>query len=150
MKVYNLEFIDLETNQVLLTLDFSEITIKQENKIERARRLFSHLFYKDTNLEIPNGWTDLVYSMVDELSIYSLIKIHTIKQKFGELRCYFDFDIEDPNIIYDFNTRNEIYAIIEKYENLALNTCEFCGQNPAKIRTNKSWIVVLCDNCNNK
>lgn len=60
-------------------------------------------------------------------------RIVQIKEKFGSLRWY------------DNGAPEEVYHIINKYENISYNTCICCGK-PAKYRT-IGWISPYCEDC---
>lgn len=89
--------------------------------------------------ECGDGWTELLEDMFKEIEEYitkNKIKgfhFDQIKQKFGGLRAYTNFE---DDVIRD---------IIRKAENRADHTCENCGA-PGKIRTG-GWIMCLCDEC---
>jgi hypothetical protein len=61
-------------------------------------------------------------------------EIVQIKEKYGSLRIYTNF------------TNDDIEALIEKYEDLSLKTCEECGRKGSP-RNIKGWIRTLCNKC---
>ena len=63
-------------------------------------------------------------------------RITDIKEKFGTFRLYCNYGSD------------ELYNIINKYEELSWNTCIKCGK-PATY-TSKGWISPYCDDCVNK
>lgn len=60
-------------------------------------------------------------------------RIIQIKEKFGSLHWY------------DNGAPEEVWHIINKYENISYNTCICCGK-PAKYRTT-DWISPYCEDC---
>lgn len=60
-------------------------------------------------------------------------RIMQIKEKFGGLRWY------------DGYSNDEIFRIIDKYEDLSYKTCIDCGKPATKM--SKGWISPYCDDC---
>jgi len=86
-------------------------------------------------VECSNGWYELLDNMMAEIQEKDpnkVIKFSQLKEKFGGLRAYIQ------------SGTDEIYDIIDKYENLSYTVCEKCGK-PGKIRNDLSWILTLCD-----
>ena len=88
----------------------------------------------------PEGWEKLVIFFSDEVTKY-LEKnpiqgffVTQIKEKFGELTIYVQSG--DKNI----------YAIIDKYGKLSLETCTQCGSAKGIVRK-ENWITVICQEC---
>lgn len=100
---------------------------------------FSHLFeermgIKSIGLECGPGWHPIIGRMLAEIDAIrppTEARIVQIKQKFGDLRVYYD-NIEDA-----------VDEAIERAEWLCAVSCERCGE-PARIRRN-GWVTVLCD-----
>ena len=63
-------------------------------------------------------------------------RITDIKEKFGRFQLYCNYGSD------------ELYKIINKYEELSWNTCINCGK-PA-THTSKGWISPYCGDCINK
>ena len=63
-------------------------------------------------------------------------RITDIKEKYGTLRLYCN------------GASDEVYKIIDKYENLSYETCIECG-NPAKIITD-GYVLPYCLHCYNE
>jgi len=92
------------------------------------------------------GWYPLIDKFCQELkelleSKYPSYKtgkpsfeITQIKEKYGSLRIYTNF------------TNDDIEALIEKYEDLSLKTCEECGRKGSP-RNIKGLIYTLCNKC---
>lgn len=82
---------------------------------------------------IGDGWLQIVRDLIEELIAAGWNReLCQVKEKFGGLR---------------FNT-NEMpsacWPIVRKHEDVAYSTCETCGK-PGTIRTDRSWMQVLCD-----
>ena len=63
-------------------------------------------------------------------------RITDIKEKFGTFRLYCNYG------------SNELYNIINKYEELSWHTCINCGKSATY--TSKGWISPYCEDCINK
>lgn len=89
------------------------------------------------SLSISNGWFPLVENMIEEIKKAidekpaENFNFQQIKQKFGALRVYCTHD-----------ARQDIAAIIRKYEDLSVKVCEICG-GPGE-QTSNGWISVKC------
>jgi hypothetical protein len=117
----------------------------EDNLIIKYRPLFKN---KDDDMisligcfgfECGNGWYKLIDDTLNkinqkviELNI-KYFEIVQIKQKFGSLRIYTNFHIE------------EIEDIIEDAEDLSKIICEGCGKS-GKLR-NDGYLMILCDKC---
>lgn len=60
-------------------------------------------------------------------------RITQLKEKFGSLRIYCNYASED------------LYKIIDKYEDISTKTCIKCGNNATHM--SKGYILPYCDNC---
>ena len=84
------------------------------------------------DLEIGDGWYQLIYDLFEELLKTDWDKdIHQIKEKFAGLRFYIG------------SATDEIYDIISKYETKSYVTCEVCGEI-GETRTDIGWCQTLC------
>jgi hypothetical protein len=90
---------------------------------------------------VPEGWRiafgdqylrDLKNQLKKDGMLYSW-RILQIKEKFGTLRLYCNMGSED------------LYKLIDKYEDLSWNTCINCGKPATKI--SNGWISPYCDDC---
>lgn len=94
--------------------------------------------------EVPDGWRELFIDMCRELNNCldknnvprTDLKVHQVKEKFGDLRFYF----ESPK-----NVNKELYDITEKYSDKSYHTCIDCGK-PA-VYISKGWISPYCKDC---
>lgn len=90
-----------------------------------------------TGIYVNSGWFKLLFDLNKELeALIPDYRIFQVKEKFGGLRFYTAYAYSD-----------EFEAIIEKYEELSLKTCEYCGR-PGTINDTRSWIKTLCSMCN--
>lgn len=60
-------------------------------------------------------------------------RIVQLKEKFGGIRLYSNF------------ASDELYDIIDKYEQISAKTCGVCGKPATKM--SKGWIYPYCDDC---
>lgn len=104
--------------------------------------------YEFTELDgMPDGWRKAFGTQFMEELREELIKVNNlntfriiqIKEKFGGLRFYING--APPN--------SKIYDIINKYEDLSFEICEFCGA-PGKTEDYQGWLFTWCKNCKNK
>ncbi len=117
-----------------------------------CQTLFRHCSVDASNkLMLPiwvgTGWLPLVYDICLELEKLanglsekgvpndSLPRISTIKQKYGQLRCYF------------LNGTDEMFERIELYRWLAPKICERCGVYGAGACYVDGCYFVLCNEC---
>lgn len=86
--------------------------------------------------ECGKGWYNLIAELIDkiaELDNLKLVRVQQIKEKFGGLRFYIS------------NGTDEIYKLIDEYEDKSYKTCEGCGA-PSTKKTS-GWICYLCNKC---
>jgi hypothetical protein len=96
---------------------------------------------KGLNVECDEGWHDLIYelcSCISNLPYEDDFRVVQIKEKFGELRFY-----------YDGRGSKEIDDLISEYEKKSTTVCEVCGEQGRvrDIYSNgkpRSWIRTLC------
>jgi hypothetical protein len=89
---------------------------------------------------VGDGWLlTIIKPLIEELIAAGWDKkILQVKEKFGTLRFYIPEESD------------EIYKIIEKYEELTENTCEICGtfdKENITVKSHNGWLSVKCDNC---
>ena len=91
-------------------------------------------------IEVDVGWYQLVIDCDSELSRidpnYSLLQV---KEKFGGLRYY--FQPSDPSF------RDEMDAVVSKYEEIASRTCEATGNPGVLMKSPGNWYKTLSPEC---
>lgn len=119
-------------------------------KQKELKLKYAHLFgtertpFNCWGFEFDDGWTELVENLLAELDKYSKennikIRILSAKEKFGNLRVYLGA-IEDTGL--NDKTFDEIFRIIEKYEELSKKTCEITGK-PGQLSEKNGWLKTL-------
>jgi|SRR5690606_903362 len=68
------------------------------------------------------------------------VTVAQIKEKFGGLRYYVDFENSDESFMKKIN------ALIHEAEEKSFTICEMCGE-PGKMAAKKSWMKTLCEKC---
>lgn len=98
-------------------------------------------------IECNVGWAALLERLFKRLSMLPPIHITQIKEKFGELRVYYNLPSEEelPDPVEREGLAAAADAIIKLGEDESHQICERCGK-PGKERYT-SWIMVLCDEC---
>jgi hypothetical protein len=95
-------------------------------------------------LEIDNGWYVLLYSLCYKIQNYidydyngsiEQVKFTQVKEKFGDLRIYY------------VGGDRFVEGLVSMTEAISHKTCEKCGV-PGKLRTERYWLKVLCDEHN--
>ena len=91
-----------------------------------------------------DGWYQLLDECLFKLDKYP-IKLSQVKEKFGELVIYYDFENEneDTEDAKNINIINEISDTIEGYRNKSITICEICG-NSGGLTTRGGWFQTLC------
>ena len=75
---------------------------------------------------------DIRRQLIKERKLFKW-RIVQLKEKFGGIRLYSNF------------ASDELYDIIDKYEQISYKTCGVCGKPATKIT--KGWIYPYCDDC---
>jgi hypothetical protein len=95
--------------------------------------------------EIGDGWIPIMRELCEKIQAeidsdpeaYKDLEFTQVKEKWGGLRVYL-------NYYYP-----KIEELVDDAEAKSFETCEVCGK-PGKLREDRSWIVTLCDECNEK
>ena len=86
--------------------------------------------------EVGNGWLPIIKQLADDIDALNIpYRVVQVKEKFGELRFYFDCSVEGG---YD-----QIEKLVDAATDESRMTCEVCGA-PGKPRGG-GWIRTLCD-----
>lgn len=97
--------------------------------------------YELFGIECGKGWKKLYQPIIDYIDEYNKehedkpIKIHQIKEKYGQLRFYTNFYTE------------ELEKMIDKAEEESEHTCEYCGKHIDGPIIRHHWIYSLCEEC---
>ena len=121
------------------------------DKQKELKTKYAHLFgdertpFNCWGFEFDDGWNELVESLLEELSEYGKknnlkITILQCKEKLSSLRTYLGA-IEDS--VLNDKSFDEIYQIIDKYEELSKKTCEITGK-PGQLCERNGWLKTLC------
>ena len=114
-----------------------------QNKIKNLIEKYPSLFKKDSSIECPEGWANLIDNLAflaDEkirqmpVEVRDSLYFVQIKQKFGGLRCYFSHSVP------------YIEGLIAMSEQISSHTCEGCSK-PGAMRSIKGWLQTLCGDC---
>ena len=101
-----------------------------------------------------DGWVNsFVPQLKDELfellgSYVEQFVVLQIKEKFGKLVIYFNFDLNglDNEYVEDIEELcEEIENLLNKYEEISSKTCIVCGESG--IMRGDYWITPWCDKC---
>jgi hypothetical protein len=99
---------------------------------KRPRNPFRSKIVDRYFFEVGDGWLPLMQSLITEAIDKGWNReICQVKQKYASLRFYTN------------GITKEVGDVISKYEHIAGDTCEVCGE-PGKMRPG-GWIEVLCD-----
>jgi hypothetical protein len=98
--------------------------------------------------ETGDGWHPLIIKLIEDIAAndpLQAVRITQIKEKFGILRAYFDYNFPEGSSPPE-DYCDKIDKLVEDAEVLSSNTCEHCGGSPATQTTN-GWITTLCERC---
>lgn len=83
---------------------------------------------------VPPGWEKLAHDVIEECEkIFPQFEIIQLKEKYGSMVCYCS------------SAPEEVYDIIDNFEEISKTTCCQCGKKATKHST--GWILPWCDNC---
>lgn len=119
-------------------MSFSRQRKMREMKANRARE----------DWEISSEWDSIVENFIRQLEDFEKIlnvrvEVVQIKEKFGELRIYLDYNSSElgPSGV------GYLDGLVDITTRKASQVCERCGKNPAKLRTAGLWLSTLCSGC---
>ena len=81
---------------------------------------------------VGKGWAQMIHTLFDAKPKDT--RVHQVKEKFGGLRFYVG------------GTTDMFHNLIDDMENASYTICETCG-NSGSLRTERSWVKTLCDDC---
>jgi len=89
--------------------------------------------------ECDEGWYPMIYELLDKIQAFvdthpdfADLEIMQIKEKYAGLRVYINYGPD------------EIYDLINEYENKSYSVCEICGKE-GKERERGHWYKTLCE-----
>lgn len=118
--------------------------------IEQLEKILKPYWAKgwDGYCRFDSGWSDLVYELHNKITeIEPNYKLNQIKEKFGILRFYCEFD--DYFLPENSDKRNAIDTLVEEYQKYSGSKCEICG-DPGTMHYKKRWMKTLCPVCAEK
>lgn len=89
-------------------------------------------------MTIGDGWVPLISDLSKCLTSYDGVEYAQIKEKFGQLRIYLDFDVDVTD-----ETKKLCLAYVNTYAKYSLEKCEVCGEVGTRDTTN-GWYSTLC------
>jgi len=117
---------------------------------EKLYQKYKNVLHGPLYAEVSDGWDGLVEDFVEELSTASKdfrdgsVTISQIKEKFGGMRIYVDYDLPSEQI-------SDLEKIVVKYEKFSLKTCSVCGIEERQMhKRNGYWDIVICEECHSK
>jgi len=95
-----------------------------------------------------DGWRKIVEDLTEAIAkvdTQHIVRVFQIKEKFGTLRYYVNFDTKNEGL---WKTVNDLVSSAEK---LTATTCEICGQ-PGILCVKKDgyWYKTVCSSCAKK
>ena len=117
--------------------------------------------------ECGNGWYTIIATLIKwikfnvENNDYPMIIVDQVKEKFGGLRFYYEFepfdehewksyrkkDTDEEKIEWLAKASQKIDGAIDLAESLAYRTCEVCGSTDEVTTEGPRWIVTKCKKC---
>lgn len=120
-------------------------------------KAFPNLFRDGFFFECGDGWFELIGKAAAYIdSVTKDCHISQVKEKFGSLRIYIDFEVdENGQPLIPEEELSGIYKFIASMEHLSSDICEECGTdlNSANRATRKEmgyWLRSICVPCINK
>lgn len=107
---------------------------------------YGKIFYDKPHIECPEGWYEIVTELTEELYnaskefVEGSVKVSYIKEKFGGLRYYIDYDLPDEQVF-------ELEQIVRKWEKFSYKICIICGTEEGVKPVKKHWESPICYKC---
>ena len=121
--------------------------------VEWKRDLDTRNPISQRGIECEDGWYDILDRMSKEIQSFcdetkTELWYAQIKEKFAELRVYYDF--KDLHNVSEEN-KERLSKIIRKYVEESNVTCEDCGSKDKDVEKRKGgWVRTLCTSCYEK
>lgn len=88
---------------------------------------------------VDKGWESLTKPLWDWIEAHpGLVRVVQVKEKFGGLRFYYDFNYTGEEALYA-----EFSIMVRTAELASYKTCEVCGVSG--VPRSGGWIKTLCD-----
>lgn len=118
-----------------------------DERDDRLQDVRSRFYNGDGYVECREGWYEIIIKIDRMLRFINPdYKIAQIKEKFGTLRYYFDYNFPDDLSDEEIDVRASIMgAVVGHQERISAYTCEYCGER-GKTRAG-GWYKTLCDSC---
>jgi hypothetical protein len=112
------------------------------------------IFNQELWVECNQGWYDLIDKLSSDISAFCetlstkysekpLMNVVQIKEKFGGLRYYVDYNVDREDI-------TPVETLIRDAENKSYDMCEDCGAAGERCAPSKYWMKTLCHICQDK
>lgn len=122
--------------------EFEEYDAFEKRLTEKYPKMFSQPY---GGIAVGPGWWPIIENLCatiqghidwwnknhDKHPVVEQVVVAQIKEKFGELRFYYD------------GGDDRVYGMVRMAENWAAHTCEDCGNKATKKTT--GWIKTVCD-----
>ena len=125
---------------------------KEKELIEKYPKLFIQKDLPPTQssmcfgIAVNDGWHKILDAMCEKLDSIGKVEFVQIKEKFGQLRVYFNRKTDDT---YEDSLKTAICRdIIHMAEFNSSHVCEFCGSyGKTRPVTDYGWVKTICDPC---
>lgn len=114
-------------------------------------------------IETGDGWFKILWDLCEKLEKFKGLRFVQVKEKFGGLRVYYNFESEHRTIksyrlfLRGLNSRTKrkikreyktIDYLIDEAEKVAWKTCEYCGSELELEKDGEGyWIAKSCRKC---
>ena len=123
--------------RIMIIMNINPISKELQAEVEKLKSRIPEAFSK--TIDVDEGWYQIVVDCSKSIdAIYPHYKILQIKQKFGGLRFYLDIHGDATS-----EQRNQIYATIRNYEEIAKKTCEATGLPGVPMKSPYGWVKTL-------
>jgi len=106
---------------------------------DELKKKYKNNFHPTTLIDVGDGWRKIVETLVEGIAKNNGM-IMQLKEKFGDLRCYFHTEKEN------FEAISHLVVAAEMESS---QTCEYCG-GLADHKAIGGWIKTICETCYEK
>jgi len=120
---------------------------EMSTNVDKLAAVKAQFWNGDGYIECREGWNDIILHTHKMLSFINPdYKIAQIKEKFGTLRYYYDYNFPDDLDYEDQRIRMDIMdAVVSYQERHSEHTCEYCGQLGSLRK--RGWLKTMCNSC---